>query len=281
MAADLTRRRPSVVRLLALLAGVAAMMFHGAPGTAAGGVTLAEKLALLKAAYPDHIATFDETHVVMRNGAKFVIDDRRAKSHEEKLAEPDIEDMLAQTYPVGNCLPHDSELPAHFEPGRIRHEDFFKAIYGASEREIASRLTPVDWFGQTLQVSSSPAVVRALQAVKDDLAQSYARLAKYLSPSAGTYRWRPIAGTSRLSTHSFAIAIDISTSQSDYWRWSGIKPGAIANARRKIPQEIVAAFERHDFIWGGNWYHFDTMHFEYRPELVAIGKLASQRGCAR
>jgi hypothetical protein len=20
-------------------------------------------------------------------------------------------------------------------------------------------------------------------------------------------------------------------------------------------------------VWGGRWYHYDTMHFEYRPEL--------------
>ena len=24
----------------------------------------------------------------------------------------------------------------------------------------------------------------------------------------------------------------------------------------------------HGFIWGGKWYHYDTMHFEFRPELV-------------
>mgnify|MGYP002637708491 CR=1 FL=1 len=22
------------------------------------------------------------------------------------------------------------------------------------------------------------------------------------------------------------------------------------------------------FIWGGRWFHYDTMHFEYRPELL-------------
>jgi len=27
-------------------------------------------------------------------------------------------------------------------------------------------------------------------------------------------------------------------------------------------------FERHGFIWGGRWWHYDTMHFEYRPELL-------------
>ena len=27
--------------------------------------------------------------------------------------------------------------------------------------------------------------------------------------------------------------------------------------------------ERHGFIWGGKWYHYDTLHFEYRPGLLA------------
>ena len=31
--------------------------------------------------------------------------------------------------------------------------------------------------------------------------------------------------------------------------------------------KVVEIFERHGFIWGGRWYHFDTMHFEYRPEM--------------
>ena len=26
--------------------------------------------------------------------------------------------------------------------------------------------------------------------------------------------------------------------------------------------------EAEGFIWGGRWYHYDTMHFEYRPELL-------------
>ncbi|MBL7542763.1 MAG: M15 family metallopeptidase [Bdellovibrionaceae bacterium] len=47
-----------------------------------------------------------------------------------------------------------------------------------------------------------------------------------------------------------------------------------------IPTDIVNTFEKHDFIWGGKWndydtmlrYYatilcYDTMHFEYRPEL--------------
>jgi peptidoglycan LD-endopeptidase CwlK len=43
--------------------------------------------------------------------------------------------------------------------------------------------------------------------------------------------------------------------------------------RNKVPFEIVSIFEKHGFIWGGKWYHYDTMHFEYRPELfLAAGE---------
>jgi peptidoglycan LD-endopeptidase CwlK len=52
--------------------------------------------------------------------------------------------------------------------------------------------------------------------------------------------------------------------------WSN--PGAKETDKIKyvnhIPKEIVKVFEKHGFIWGGRWYHYDTMHFEYRPELI-------------
>ena len=41
----------------------------------------------------------------------------------------------------------------------------------------------------------------------------------------------------------------------------------------EYPWEIVAAFEAQGFIWGGKWYHYDIMHFEYRPELLAKAQL--------
>lgn len=36
--------------------------------------------------------------------------------------------------------------------------------------------------------------------------------------------------------------------------------------RLAYPASIVRAFESEGFIWGGKWYHFDLMYFEYRPE---------------
>ena len=60
----------------------------------------------------------------------------------------------------------------------------------------------------------------------------------------------------RSNRHKYAFA--------DYWLW---KPKD-APYRNRVPFEIVQIFERHGLIWGGKWAHFDTMHFEYRPELL-------------
>jgi hypothetical protein len=35
-----------------------------------------------------------------------------------------------------------------------------------------------------------------------------------------------------------------------------------AGYRSRLPFDIVQIFEKHGFIWGGKWEHFDTMHFE-------------------
>ena len=31
---------------------------------------------------------------------------------------------------------------------------------------------------------------------------------------------------------------------------------------------VIDTFEKYGFIWGRKWYHYDAMHFEYRPELL-------------
>jgi hypothetical protein len=92
--------------------------------------------------------------------------------------------------------------------------------------------------------------------------------AKYLKPLAGTYNCRVIAGTNRLSMHAYGAAIDINTEYAAYWRWA--KPGKDGRIawQNQIPKDVIDIFERHGFIWGGRWYHYDTMHFEYRPELA-------------
>ena len=84
-----------------------------------------------------------------------------------------------------------------------------------------------------------------------------------------------MAGTPRKSLHAFGVAVDFALPRQlgRYWRWSGCKedkhcPYPEAVLRDAQMQDVVRAFEQEGFIWGGKWAHYDTLHFEYRPELV-------------
>jgi hypothetical protein len=79
----------------------------------------------------------------------------------------------------------------------------------------------------------------------------------------GGFAYRSIEGTDRLSAHAFGIAVDLDPKHGAYHRWDGAHP----KWRNEIPMAVVSAFEAEGFIWGGRWYHYDTIHFEYRPEL--------------
>lgn len=96
-------------------------------------------------------------------------------------------------------------------------------------------------------------------------------LKKYGRNPGGGFNWRVIAGTTQLSVHSFGAAVDINVDFSNYWRWADVNAKPIP-FKNRIPLEVVELFEAQGFIWGGRWYHYDTMHFEYRPELIAYAR---------
>ncbi len=97
-------------------------------------------------------------------------------------------------------------------------------------------------------------------------------------PIAGTYACRTVLDTGLTSVHAYAAAIDLNQSVSEYW--AGRRPAVEPRYRNRMPLEIVEIFERHGFIWGGRWYHYDTMHFEYRPELLP-GARRVKPSCSR
>ncbi len=90
---------------------------------------------------------------------------------------------------------------------------------------------------------------------------------------AGSFNWRPIAGTDRLSMHAYGAAIDPNAELGGYWLWTGAAEGEVGEYDNRLPPELVRAMERRGFIWGGKWHHFDGMHFEYRPELILHARL--------
>ena len=144
-------------------------------------------------------------------------------------------------------------------------------MYGdCAHGEVTGRMRPVAWMPgsgrQTVQVTEVNDVARRLEQVIERLERLPDRLKAFLVPSAGTYNCRAVADTGLPSMHGSGAAIDINVAKSDYWAWAR-RRGEIAY-RNQIPYPIVEIFEEAGFIWGGKWYHFDTMHFEYRPELL-------------
>jgi hypothetical protein len=257
------RRTIAASNLALVLFGPATFPVHADPA-----------LDALVAAYPDHLASHDGKDLVWKDGTRMPVSDgRTGKTFEEMLNSPDIKDQFVYPYPLG---PGVKAPGLNEDPGRIRYEAFFVKMYGDCRKgEVAKRLKQVAWMpgrrGGSVSVTTVNGVNDRLAAVVTDLEKLPAGMTQYLVPSAGTYNCRPIANTNRLSVHAFGAAIDINTQFSDYWEWSK-GPGGSAKWRNRIPGEIGEVFERHGFIWGAKWYHFDTMHFEYRPELVSQAK---------
>jgi hypothetical protein len=198
------------------------------------------------------------------DGSDVAWDDGRPKSYDDKLAAPDLEDTLSIPYATGPIQPVTT---VDLDPGRIRSDALLKATFGASAPAVQAKLVPVSFVGQTVQFHERAAA--ALGRVSKRLEQAVAQtpsLGDYVKGTlGGTFVWRVIANTSRLSAHAFGIAIDIVVAKSNYWEWEK-QNGQIVWTNR-IPQAVVDAFEAEGFAWGGRWYHYDTMHFEYRPEL--------------
>jgi hypothetical protein len=220
-------------------------------------------------AYPDTLAGFDGLDLIWRDGTRMKVGAGLPDmSMEEQLRHGSILDQLRLPYPAGAPL-----LPApQRDPGRVRNKAFFDKMYGdCREGQVTPRLVPVVWlpntWGHVVQITSVNGVDRQLAAISRGLDELPAADKKYLYPLGGTYVCRHVADTGQTSMHGWGAAIDINTAFSDYWLWHRTV-GGVPDYVNHIPIEIVTVFERYGFIWGGRWAHFDTMHFEYRPELL-------------
>jgi len=167
-----------------------------------------------------------------------------------------------------------------------RHEGFLGDLYRAATRgQTEARIVTVKMMGFEARVHQQ--ISEPLEAVGRDLEvlmqtdPGVQRFVKGLKGLAG-YNWREIAGTRSRSYHSYGIAIDLAPKsfggRHTYWRWALPQTEefyAIPYERRwMVPQQIVKIFEERGFVWGGKWFFFDTMHFEYRPEILVLANVA-------
>jgi hypothetical protein len=251
-------------RFLTALSCLAALA--GPLAQARAGQAAPPGVAALLHAYPDQIAGFDGTALVMRDGARLAVSDGMPdKTPAQMLRAGSILDQMRLPY-----VPGPLAGPPLDDPGRVRNRALFDHMYGDCGRgEVSPRLVSVPWLprslGRSVTITSANGVDRHLAAVSRELDALPPALQRDLYPLGGTYNCRGVADTGVRSMHGYGAAIDINVGVSDYWLWRHDAP-----YRNRIPQEIVAIFERHGFIWGGKWAHYDTMHFEYRPELLGV-----------
>ena len=93
--------------------------------------------------------------------------------------------------------------------------------------------------------------------------------------------WRNIANTQSRSFHSYGLAVDLLPrnlgGKQTYWLWTSQHRddwwNVSYNERYHPPAPVIKTFESYGFIWGGKWPLFDTMHFEYRPEVLILNGL--------
>jgi peptidoglycan LD-endopeptidase CwlK len=222
----------------------------------------------LKLAYPQHVNEVTSSYIAWHDGTRMQIGsssalmnwftNKRLKlgSHAELITDKDI-------------------VHARFEP-------FFKKMYGRTPREVGQHLVTIYWmpkvFGNRypLKVTTVNDVDKKLRRISSNLEKLPQEYYKYLENPGGSYYWRKVEGENSLSAHSFGIALDINLRYSNYWLWDYQKTNKplseLRNQRlscpNRIPMKIVQIFEQEGFYWGGRWYFYDTMHFEYRPDLL-------------
>ncbi len=285
------KRLPQWSSLGALIAVVLPVLWCAA--CLAAEPTLEDRAAALVRAYPNQLKGFESGFLVWRDGTRMRFANGAAtKSTTDLVNKPDIKDMFKWPYDFGG-----SNLSGRVDAGRIRNEAFFEKMYGPCTRfdDACVRLQchpngavhPVPWVpglgGGTLNVTSVNGVDAALSAVSKDIERALdPKWKDYLVPAGGGYAPRCIAGTARLSVHAFGIAVDLNPKYGQYWLY-GLPAGTTEQSfeasnkplryDNKMPLQIVAIFEKHGFIWGGRWYHFDGMHFEYRPEFKALKEI--------
>jgi hypothetical protein len=238
---------------------------------AVGGLARAGEIDALLRAYPAQLAGVDGGDLIWRDGTRMPLGPAQpALGLSERLRHGSILDQIGMRYPAGAAIP---PAPSS-DPGRIRNRAFFDKMYGDCRAgQVAPRLARVIWlphtWGRAISVTTVNGVDRRLAEISRELDELPASEHDWLHPIGGTYKCRPVADTGEPSMHAYGAAIDINPARSQYWLWrrSGGESVGYVNT---VPADIVAVFERHGFIWGGRWAHFDTMHFEYRPELLGF-----------
>jgi hypothetical protein len=233
-----------------------------------------DAMAALVAAYPEALEKYEGRALHWRDGTiTEIAPEETSKPFEQTLRGASLIDQLRLPYPRGTI---EASPPVNEDPGRFRNVAFFRKMYGDCWRgEVTPRLVPIVWLPKSwnyiIRATSVNGVAQKLTAISNEIELLPDKIKRAAYPIGGAYGCRTIVDTGQPSMHSYGAAIDMNLAMSDYWYWQRSANDALTY-RNRMPTEIVEIFERNGFIWGGKWHHYDTMHFEYRPELIELAK---------
>jgi hypothetical protein len=176
-------------------------------------------------------------------------------------------------------------------PGAVR-SPFYEALWQTRSREESySQQQWIDFLGRQVQIHRGIiAPLNRAEARILALAENDPEIRGWLNNLASItgWNWRNIAGSGSRSFHSYGIAVDLlmktQPGMETYWQWTAAKGidwrSVPAEKRQNPPVAVIRVFEEQGFIWGGRWPRYDTMHFEYHPELLILGTGRQPEGMA-
>ncbi|MDR0447520.1 MAG: M15 family metallopeptidase [Treponema sp.] len=165
-----------------------------------------------------------------------------------------------------------------------RDPEFYDTLWQAKTRSGAfSNLVQINFLGKKLDVHREikDRLIK-IDALIWGIAKADPAVQDFIDDigSIGAWNWRNVAATVSRSYHSYGIAVDILPKDlnglATYWQWTADKEKDFEwymvpyNRRWHPPPSVIQIFERYGFCWGGKWALYDTMHFEYRPEILLL-----------
>jgi hypothetical protein len=170
----------------------------------------------------------------------------------------------------------------------VRCTDLLDRLFGRTEPQIREHCRSLTFLGRSLFVNDF--CRPALQEVEAEIraaARTDEAVAAWMAGLKVAYSFmdKEIVGSASRSYHAWGLAVDLIPEsygrRQVYWKWSRVfnpQWHRIPIAKRwSPPQAVIEVFERHGFVWGGKWSHFDTIHFEYRPEILIYNRLLAEQ----
>jgi hypothetical protein len=221
-------------------------------------------------------------------GGRLLPEDLRAKAAEYD-PQP-FYNYAAELPPWRDPAPEDaarfreqSERRSAHPPKRSQH--FFDALWRAHSRDESwDRVKSIRFLGHPVMVHY--AILEDLSLVEEKIlaeAKTSPQVKQWINnlETLDGWNWRSIADTQSRSFHAYGAALDLLPKTlgglETYWLWAARKKSewwsVSYDKRFHPPAQVIKAFESYGFVWGGKWLFFDTMHFEYRPEIFILSGL--------